>query len=426
MPSPLAQGSSLGGPASKGRNLVPGAVTAVISSIMLRRVRRVLAPTFALAAAALVSCKKAPQQAPPPAEVSVITVQPRTVDEFPEFVGSVEASRSVSVRPQVEGVIVERRFTEGQAVHPGQVLYRIDPRTYDADYRSAKARLAESEARVANAEASLNRLTPLLSDNAISKQDFDNAEAEAKSARAGVEDARAAVDRARKDLEDTEVKAEIAGRVGKTNLELGARVRGSDDVLTTIDVLDPVYVTFSPTGQQLLDWRRDPKASRLLVQGGAAKVQAVLSDGSTLPRLGRLDFIDPVLNPATGAQQFRAAFSNSDKLILPGQFVRVRLLGLVRDSAVLIPQRAVLQQMGRQLVFVVVAGDTVQPREVQATAWSGDQWLIAKGLSAGDRVVVDGIQKIGPGRPVHPVPLADSASTASSVPASAPKSGGSR
>ena len=356
----------------------------------------------------------------------MVTVTPRTVDQVPEFVGSVEASRSVPVRAQVEGVIMERSFTEGRAVRPGEVLYRIDPRTYDADYRSARARLAEAEARVANAESNLKRLTPLLSDNAISKQDFDNAEAEAKQARAAVEDARALVDRARKNLEDTEVKAEIAGRIGKTNLELGARVRGSDDVLATIDVLDPVYVTFSPTGQQLLDWRRDPRASRLLVPGGAAKVQAVLADGTTLPTLGRLDFIDPVLNPATGAQQFRAAFSNPDRLILPGQFVRVRLMGLVLDSAILVPQRAVLQQLGRQMVFVVGPGDTVQARDVQATTWSGDQWLIERGLAAGDRVVVDGIQKIGPGRPVHPVPLADSATASASRAAPVAGAGGTR
>jgi membrane fusion protein, multidrug efflux system len=358
--------------------------------------------------------------------VSVVTVAPRTVDQVPEFVGSVEASRSVPVRAQVEGVIVERSFTEGRAVRPGELLYRIDPRTYDADYRGARARLAEAEARVSNAESNLKRLTPLLADNAISKQDFDNADAEAKQARASVEDARAAVDRARKNLEDTEVRAEIAGRIGKTNLELGARVRGSDDVLTTIDVLDPVYVTFSPTGQQLLDWRRDPRASRLLVAGGAARVQAVLADGSTLPALGRLDFIDPVLNPATGAQEFRAAFRNPDRLILPGQFVRIRLLGLVLDRAILVPQRAVLQQMGRQMVFVVGAGDTVQARDVQATTWSGDQWLIERGLAAGDRVVVDGIQKIGPGRPVHPVPLADSAATAAAPAAPGAGAGGTR
>lgn len=356
----------------------------------------------------------------------MVTVTPRTVDQVPEFVGSVEASRSVPVRAQVEGVIMERSFTEGRAVRPGEVLYRIDPRTYDADYRGARARLAEAEARVANAESNLTRLTPLLSDNAISKQDFDNAEAGAKQARATVEDARASVDRARKNLEDTEVKAEIAGRIGKTNLELGARVRGSDDVLATIDVLDPVYVTFSPTGQQLLDWRRDPRASRLLVPGGAAKVQAVLADGTTLPTLGRLEFIDPVLNPATGAQQFRAAFANPDRLILPGQFVRVRLMGLVLDSAILVPQRAVLQQLGRQMVFVVGAGDTVQARDVQATTWSGSQWLIERGLAAGDRVVVDGIQKVGPGRLVHPVPLADSATVSASRPGPAAAAGGTR
>lgn len=373
-----------------------------------------------LVAASSFGCKKPAPQAPPPPEVSVVTVQPRTVDEVPEFVGSVAASRSVPVRAQVGGVIVARPFVEGSAVQAGQVLFRIDPRTYEAAFRSAQARLAEAEARVANAEANLARLKPLLADNAISRQDYDNAEAEAKQARAGVEDARAAVDRARKDFEDTEVKAEIAGRVGKANLELGARVRGPDDILTTIDVLSPVYVTFSPTGQQLLDWRRDPRASRLLTPGGKARVEAVLSDGSKVPVQGRIDFIDPVLNPETGAQTYRASFPNADRFLVPGQFVRIRLLGLQRDSAILVPQRAVLQQLGRQTVFVVGAGDTVQARDVEATGWSGDQWLIARGLNAGDRVVVDGIQKIGPGRPVHPVPLADSVNTAAAVPANAP------
>lgn len=379
--------------------------------------------SLTLVAAAL-GCRKPAPQAPPPPEVSVVTVQPRTVEEVPEFVGSVTSSRSVPVRAQVSGVIVARPFTEGTAVRAGDLLYRIDPRTYEAAYRSAQARLAEAEARVTNAEANLARLKPLLADNAISRQDYDNAEAEAKQARAGVEDARAAQDRARKDFEDTEVKAEISGRVGKANLELGARVRGSDDILTTIDVLSPVYVTFSPTGQQLLDWRRDPRASRLLTPGGGARVQAVLSDGSTLPVQGRIDFIDPVLDPGTGAQTFRATFPNADRFLVPGQFVRIRLLGLERQGAILVPQRAVLQQMGRQTVFVVGQGDTVQVRDVEATSWSGDQWLIARGLSPGDRVVVDGIQKIGPGRPVRPVPLADSVNTTAAVPANAPPGGG--
>lgn len=394
------------------------------SSLSVRpAVRAGLASSLVLALSAA-GCTKAPPPAPPPAEVSVVTVTPRTIDEVPEFVGSVESSRSVPVRAQVTGVIVARPFVEGAAVKAGDVLYRIDPRTYEAAYRSAQARLAEAEARVTNAEANLARLKPLLADNAISRQDYDNAEAEAKQARAGVEDARGAVDATRKAFEDTDVRAEISGRVGKAELEVGTRVRGTDDVLTTIDVLSPVYVTFSPTGQQLLDWRRDPRASRLLAPGGAARVEAVLSDGTTLPVQGRIDFIDPVLNPATGAQTFRASFPNADRLLLPGQFVRIRVLGLVRDNAILVPQRAVLQQMGRQLVFVVAPGDTVQAREVEATSWSGDQWLIARGLGAGDRVVVDGIQKIGPGRPVRPVPLADSVNTAAAVPSAAPRTMG--
>ena len=392
----------------------------------LRRAGRATAWLVAPVVLAGLACRSAPPPPPPPPEVAVVEVEPRTVAQVPEFVGSVEASRSVVVRAQVGGVITERPFTEGRAVRPGEVLYRIDPTSYDAEWRSARARLAEAEARVANAERNLARLTPLLADNAISRQDFDNAESEAKQARAAVDDARAAVDRARKNLDDTQVKAEIAGRVGKANLELGARVRGPDDVLTTIDVLDPVYVTFSPAGQQLLGWRRDPRSSRLLVPGGGAKVQAILPDGSILPVQGRISFIDPVLNPATGAQEFRAAFPNPQRLLLPGQFVRVRLLGLVRDSAILVPQRAVLQQMGRQTVFVVGAGDTVQARDVRATGWTGDQWLIEQGLAAGDRVVVDGVQKIGPGRPVRPVPLADSARTASALPAPVAAVGGSQ
>jgi membrane fusion protein (multidrug efflux system) len=144
----------------------------------------------------------------------------------------------------------------------------------------------------------------------------------------------------------------------------------------------------------------------MLTPGGPLKVQAILPDGSPAPTVGRLRFIDPVLDPATGTQQFRAEFANPNRVLLPGQFVRVRLLGLVRDSAIVIPQRAVLQQMGRQSVFVVAAGDTVRAQDVVATGWEGDQWLIEQGLASGDRVIVDGLQKIGPGLKVRPVPVA--------------------
>lgn len=367
----------------------------------------ILATSFVLTS--MVGCGSPAPPAMPPTEVSVITLSPETVEQVQEFAGQVEASRSVQVRAQVEGVILERPFREGTSVQAGEVLYRLDPRSYDAAWRSAQGRLAEAEARLANAEQNLARASALITDNAIARREFDAAEAEAKQARAGLDAARGALDRARKDLDDTVVRAELAGRVGRTSLEVGARVRGPEDVLTTIDVLDPVYVSFRPPVQQLLDWRRDPARSRRLAPGGGLVLEAVLPDGSIAPRTGRLDFVDPVLDPATGTQRFRAVFDNRDRLLVPGSFVRVRLRGLTRDSVLVVPQRAVFQQMGRLLVYVVGPGDTVQVRNVETAGWAGERWVIAGGLAGGDRVIVDGIQKVGPGAVVRPVSAADSA-----------------
>lgn len=350
------------------------------------------------------ACSKPAPFVPPPTEVGVIEVTPRRLDQVFEFSGNVEASRSVQVRAQVGGVIVARPFHEGQTVSRGDVLYRIDQTAYEAEYRAAKARLAEAEARAGNARQTLTRFTALLKDNAISRQDHENAVSQAAQADAAVEEARGVTDRARKNLDDTVVRAELTGRVGQALLEAGARVRGSEDVLTTIDVLDPIYVSFRPSGQQQLAWQRDPVARKALVPGGPLRFQVILPDGAPAPTQGRLDFVDPVVDPATGTQQLRASFPNRERLLVPGQFVRVRLLGLARDSAIVVPQRAVIQAMGRQSVYVVGAGDTVRVKDVTASGWTGDQWLIEEGLLPGDRVIVDGIQKVGPGVKVHPVP----------------------
>ncbi|HEU5217385.1 MAG TPA: efflux RND transporter periplasmic adaptor subunit [Gemmatimonadales bacterium] len=369
---------------------------------------------FALAMMILMAgCSKPAPFAPPPTEVAVLTVVSRRLEQVFEFSGAVEARRSVQVRAQVGGVIVARPFAEGQAVAAGAVLYRIDPTAYEAEWRAAKARLSEAEARSTNAQQTLARYTSLLKDNAVSRQDYDNAASQAQQALSSVDEARGVADRARKNLDDTVVKAELSGRVGQALLEVGARVRGTDDVLTTIDVIDPVYVTFRPSAQQLLSWRRDLRTSKMLVPGGPIRMEAILPDGAPAPSTGRLDFIDPVVDPATGTQQLRAEFSNKDRLLVPGQFVRIRLLGLVRDSAVVVPQRAVMLQMGRQSVYVVVAGDTVRARDVVASTWTGDQWLIERGLTPGERVIVDGIQKVGPGAKVKPVPAADSSAAVS-------------
>lgn len=345
---------------------------------------------------------------PPPSEVAVMTVTPRTVEDNLEFTGQVRAYRSVQVRALASGVIVARSFVEGAQVHAGDVLYRIDPTTSDAAWRSAKARLASAQAMLANTETIAQRLHALLPGNAVAKQDVDNADAQVKSARAAVDDARGGVDAAHKSLSDATVRAEITGRVERTLLEVGARVTGPADLLTTIDVLDPIYVTFQASTDQQAEWRRDPEFARALAPGGSARIEVTLPDGSAFPTQGRIGYVDPVVDPQTGTQEYRAEFKNPGKIMLPGQFVHVTVHGVKRKDAVVIPQRAVLQQMGRSMVYVVGADNKVSAREVTATAWTGGEWLISTGLAAGDRVIVDGIQKTGPGAPVHPTPLVDS------------------
>jgi len=280
------------------------------------------------------------------------------------------------------------------------VLYKLDQVKYAAAYRSALARLD-------NAKRTLARLEPLVPRHAVAQQDVDNA-------RSDLESAQATLDNAQKDLDDTVVRAGISGQVGRARLELGARVTGPADLLTTIDELDPVYVTFHPSSQQLLAWQQDPR-SRALLQpgrgGGGVAVRVLLPDGSLLPRVGHINFVSPSLDSASGTQEFRAKFDNGDRRLVPGQFVHVRLEGFARSSALAVPQRAVQQGLGRQFVYVVGAGDTVTAHDVKTGSWSGSLWLIDSGLVAGDRVVVDGVQKVAPGRVVKPVPVVDSTTT---------------
>ena len=354
----------------------------------------------------IVSCAKPPAQSPPPPTVTVVAATPARVAETAEFAGEVQAVRRVEVRSPVAGVIVGQPIAEGSQVAAGDVLFRIDPTVYDAAWRGAQARLAQAQARFDNSSRTLARLRPLLAEHAVAQRDVDDAEAADAQARAAVDEAKASVDRARKDLNDATIKAEIAGRVGIARLMLGARVTGPADLLTTIDVLDPVRVTFRPSMQQVLAWRRDPRATLALRAGGSARVHIVLPDGVEYPESARIDFVAPVVDSATGTQAFRAEVPNHQHLLVPGQFVRVRVEGLVRDGAILIPQRAVIQSLGRQSVYVLGAGDTVRSRDVRATAWVGERWLIDSGLVAGDRVVVDGVQKVRPGGVAKPTPPA--------------------
>jgi membrane fusion protein, multidrug efflux system len=357
-----------------------------------------------LGIAGLGSChKKAAPGAPPPPEVTVLTVQRHTIPGQYEWVAQAAASKSVQIRSQVSGVIVDRPYVEGTDVPKGKVLYRIDPRTYQANYESAKARLAEVEAQFANAERTLNRLRPLLAEKAVAQQDVDNAQASYEQGRAAVLDAKAAVDAAKKNYDDTFIRAEVGGRAGRALMEVGALTAGPVDELTNVDQVDPIYVYFNPSDLDVLQWRRDIAAKRLVLPKGVLDVQAILADGSVFRQTGKLDFIALTLQPNTSALQLRAEFPNPQHILLPGQFVRVRLLGLKRNDAILVPQRAVQQGLTGPFVYVLVDSNKVSARTVIATSWQGTQWIIEDGLRPGDKVIVDGVQKIAPGRPVRAV-----------------------
>ncbi|HEU4989644.1 MAG TPA: efflux RND transporter periplasmic adaptor subunit [Gemmatimonadaceae bacterium] len=331
----------------------------------------------------------------PPAEVGVVTVLPHPVGVPYAFPGQVEAYRSVEVRSRVEGVIDARPFTEGSLVRRGQLLYQLDSVRYAAAYAGALATYD-------NAARTLTRLQALLPRHAVAQQDVDNAQT-------AVESAKAALDQARKDLSDTQIRAEIDGRVGRTRLQVGGRVTGPGDLLTTIDQLDPVYVTFRPSSEQVAAWQSRAGDRALITPGSKLAVRVVRPDGSVFPVTGRLDFVSPMLDSATGTQEFRARFANANGALVPGAFVQVRLDGFENAHALTVPQRAVQQGLGRQFVYVVGAGDSVSMRDVQPGVWTGSAWVIDSGLVAGDRVIVDGVQKVGPGMVVKPVPATDRA-----------------
>ena len=341
-------------------------------------------------ALAMTACRKpAAQEAPPPPEVSIESVTLQNVPVSYEFSGQVVPYRRVEVRARVDGIILDRPFSEGQWVTAGQLLYKLDPVRYEAALRSA-------EARSANAKQHLARLEPLVSQRAVAQQDVDDARSENEAAQA-------ALAQAKKDYDDTFVRAEIEGRVGRTEMEVGARVTGPANLLTTIDRLNPVYVSFRPSSEQLGRWNGDPVARALIQRGSGLAVRVTTSDGLTFPRTGRLDFVAPALDPSTGTKEFRATFVNPDHVLVPGAFVRVHLAGFAQANAVAVPIRAVQTALGRQFVYVVGPGDTVAARDVEPGQWSGELWIIEKGLSAGDRVIVDGAQQVFPGRIVRPV-----------------------
>lgn len=347
--------------------------------------------------------------APRPVEVGVVTLAPTSVTLTKELPGRTSAFRVAEVRARVNGIVLKRFFTEGSDVKEGQQLFAIDPAPYRAALDSAKAALARAEANAANARLQAERYTDLVRDNAISKQEYENAIAALKASDADAAAGRAAVQTARINLGYTTVTSPVRGRIGRSAVTEGAYVQQAQaTLLATVQQLDPVYVDLTQSSVDALRLRRDLAEGKLESAGqGQAKVKLVLEDGREYGLAGALQFTDVTVDPGTGSIALRALFPNPRGELLPGMFVRARLDQGVNPEALLVPQQGVTRdQKGLPTALVVNAGKKVERRQLVTERAIGDAWLVTSGLKAGDQVIVEGLQKVRPGVEVTPVPAA--------------------
>lgn len=357
----------------------------------------------------LVGCDGAKSSAgmasPGVTEVGVIEVVASDLPLQTELPGRTAAYRKAEVRPQVSGIIQQRLFTEGAEIKAGTALYQIDPATYQAALSGAQAELARAEATLAAAAARQSRYQNLLAQKSISQQDYDDALAALNQAKAGVAVGKATVKNASINLKYTRVLAPIDGVISKSAVTEGALVNaGQADVLANILQLDPIYVDVSQSADELLQLRRFIKSGQVAALD-TAKVRLLLDDGSVYEHEGLLQFAEVGVNESTGTVNLRAQFPNPDRLLLPGMFVRTQVDEGVRSNAILVPQRGVTRdRTGAATAMVVNAEGLVEQRQLTTGRAVGDQWLILGGLSVGDKLILEGLQKVKAGVPVKAVP----------------------
>ena len=354
----------------------------------------VLVSAIAVAMLSLTGCQESsapqPQQTP---QVGVITLEAKPFTLTSEVPGRTSAYRIAEVRPQVNGIIQKRLFTEGSEVKAGQQLYQIDPATYEAAFKSAQATQLSTKSLA-------DRYKLLVADKAVSQQAYDEARA------AGLQ-ADAALEQARIDLRYTKVMAPISGRIGRSAVTEGALVsNGQANAMATIQQLDPIYVDVTQSSKELLRLRRDLAEGRLQkASDSAAKVALKLEDGSRYAHEGTLEFSEVAVDESTGSVTLRAVFPNPDHLLLPGMFVHAELLSGVKQNAILAPQQGVTRnQRGEPTAMVVGADNKVELRVLKADRTAGSAWLVEEGLNAGDRLITEGLQFVQPGAEVKAVP----------------------
>ena len=373
---------------------------------------------FGLALAAVTGCGRGSNAGPaggppgaagmPPAEVGVVIVAPESVTLTTELPGRVNAMRVAEVRARATGILMKRLFEEGADVKGDQVLFEIDPAPLQASYDSAKANLAKAEATLEQAEAKAKRNEGLVKVNGVSQQAYEDARAGALQSAADVLAAKAALETAALNLGYAKVTAPISGRIGRALITEGALASASDATkMAVIHQLDPIYVDFTQSSAEMLRLRRSLESGKM--QGVASKevkITLLLEDGTTYAETGRLVFSDISVDENTGSVTLRGQFPNPEKILLPGMFVRGRVEVAVENQAIAIPQRGVMRDAsGQASVLVVNAQNQVEQRAIQTASVSGDKWTVSAGLHAGDRVIVEGLQKVRPGATVVAVPF---------------------
>lgn len=382
-----------------------------------------LAAVSLVAAAVLAACGEPQAQVAPPAAaaappVGVVTLAAESVPIVTELPGRTSPYLMAEVRPQVTGIVLERGFVEGGLVRAGQPLYRIDAAPYEATLASALATQAKAEANLTSATTRAQRQAELVAMQAVSRQDHEDAQAALKQAQAELQAARAAVDTARIDLARTRVASPIAGRIGKSSVTQGALVTANQaTALATVQQLDPIYVDVTQSSADLLRLRRELGPGTAAAGSAPAKVTLRLEDGSAYPLPGRLQFSDVTVDPGTGSVTLRALFPNPDGVLLPGMYVQAQIVEGTREGAILAPQQGVSRNAkGEAVALVVGAGGKLEQRTVVPERTVGDRWLVSAGLQAGDRLVVDGLQKVRPGATVTPVEVTTATAAAATTP----------
>ena len=384
------------------------------------------ATAVALSALFLAACSGGKEQggapgagAPPQAPVvTVMTLKSESVPMVVELPGRTSPYLIAELRPQVTGIVTERAFNEGSEVKAGQVLYRIDPAPYQAAFDSAKAALARAEANAQVARIKAERHADLVKIEAVSKQANDDAQAGLKQAQAEVAAAKAVLDKAKIDLDYTRLKSPIAGRIGRSTVTAGALVTANQaQALATVQQLDPIYVDLTQSSVEMLRLRNEVAAGRLLAGAkGEVSVKLILEDGSEYATEGRLALSEVTVDEGTGSVTLRAKFSNADGVLLPGMYVRARLPQGTRSDAILVPHKALSRDpLGNALVMAVDAESKVVARPVQVAQSLGENWVVTSGVKAGERIIVEGLQKVRPGAAVQ----AEEAGTAPAAPVAA-------